>query len=116
MGSIRDTARDDIAGPVNVASPRPSDNRTLMGILRGAVGAPIGLPAFRWMLEPAMWALRTEPELVLKSPWVAPGRLVEAGFVFAYPDLAQAADAVVADQRGDEPPVQTSEAPTTLAR
>lgn len=89
---------DEIAGPVNVASPRPSDNRTLMGILRRAVRAPIGLPAFRWMLEPAMWALRTEPELVLKSRWVTPERLTDAGFEFACPDLAQAVEAIVAER------------------
>jgi NAD dependent epimerase/dehydratase family enzyme len=33
------------------------------------------------MLEPAMWVLRTESELVLKSRWVAPERLTAAGFV-----------------------------------
>ncbi len=51
---------------------------------------PIGLPAWRWMLEPAMWALRTEPELVLKSRWVVPGALTEAGYAFARPRLEQA--------------------------
>ncbi|MEV8254428.1 DUF1731 domain-containing protein [Rhodoglobus sp. NPDC076762] len=85
---IRDT--DTIAGPVNLASPNPSDNRTLMGILRKAVGAPFGLPAWRWMLEPAMGVLRTEPELILKSRWVVPGTLTEAGFTFEHPDLADA--------------------------
>ncbi|MGI6878884.1 epimerase, partial [Microbacterium sp. gxy059] len=82
--------RDDIAGPVNIASPHPSDNRELMATLRRVVGMPIGIPAWRFMLEPAMWALRTEPELVLKSRWVLPERLLEAGFVFSQPDLEQA--------------------------
>ena len=36
--------RDDIAGPVNIASPQPSDNRTLMRELRRAVGMPSGCP------------------------------------------------------------------------
>ncbi|MFD5864661.1 epimerase [Agromyces sp. NPDC127015] len=85
---IRD--HDDLSGPVNLASPNPSDNRTLMRTLRESVGAPIGLPAWRWMLEPAMWALRTEPELVLKSRWVLPAALVEAGYTFEYPDLSAA--------------------------
>jgi NAD dependent epimerase/dehydratase family enzyme len=39
------------------------------------------------MLEPAMWVLRTESELVLKSRWVAPERLTAAGFTFAHTDL-----------------------------
>ena len=83
--------RDDISGPVNIASPGPTDNRTLMRTLRGAVGMPIGLPAWRWMLEPAMWLLRTEPELVLKSRWVLPEILAEAGFTFGHTDLREAA-------------------------
>jgi len=82
--------RDDLAGPVNLAVPEASDNRTLMRTLRQVVGAPIGLPSARWMLEPAMWALRTEPELVLKSRWVAPAVLQAGGYRFRHPDLAEA--------------------------
>lgn len=81
---------DDIDGVVNVASPNPSDNRTLMRTLRRIVGARFGLPAWRFLLEPAMWALRTEPELVLKSRWVVPERLLAAGFRFAHPALLEA--------------------------
>ena len=91
---LRDT--ETISGPVNVASPNPSDNRTLMRTLRRAVGAPIGLPAWRWMLEPAMWVLRTEPELILKSRWVVPSTLTEAGFTFEHPDLADAIEDITA--------------------
>ncbi|MBO1902777.1 DUF1731 domain-containing protein [Leucobacter weissii] len=82
--------RDDIWGPVNLVAPKPVDNRSLMRALRRVVGAPVGLPATRAMLEPAMWALRTEPELVLKSRWVAPGVLAEAGYVFAHAELEPA--------------------------
>lgn len=84
--------RDDEAleGPVNIASPHPSDNRTLMRTLRRVVGMPVGLPTTRWMLELGMWALRTEPELLLKSRWVLPGVLTEAGFSFTHPDLEEA--------------------------
>ncbi len=84
---IRDTALD---GVVNLAAPEASDNRTLMAILRRIVGAPVGLPAHRWMLEPAMWALRTEPELILKSRWVHPERLLDAGYVFRHTSLEEA--------------------------
>lgn len=86
--------RDDISGPVNLAVPNPADNRTLMRSLRRSVGMPVGLPAWRWMLEPAMWALRTEPELVLKSRWVLPERLTDHGFRFAFADLDAAIDDV----------------------
>ncbi|WP_337459758.1 DUF1731 domain-containing protein [Salinibacterium sp. PAMC 21357] len=94
MASIRveGSKTQHLLGPahLNVASPNPSDNRTLMGILRRAAGMPFGLPAWRWMLEPAMMVLRTEPELILKSCWVVPGTLTEAGFTFEHPDLADA--------------------------
>jgi NAD dependent epimerase/dehydratase family enzyme len=36
---------DDVDGVVNLSSPNPSDDRTMMGIVRRAVGMPIGLPA-----------------------------------------------------------------------
>ena len=54
------------------------------------MGARLGLPAIRWMLEPAMWLLRTEPELVLKSGWVEPDRLLQTGFTFSWPNLGPA--------------------------
>jgi uncharacterized protein len=87
--------RPDLSGPVNLAAPGAVDNRTLMRVLRGAVGMPVGLPAPRFVLEPAMWMLRTEPELVLKSRWVAPETLQRAGFRFRHPDLHGAVAAVV---------------------
>lgn len=91
LGAIRFIVdHDELDGVVNLASPRPSDNRTLMASLRSVTGARIGLPAFRWMLEPAMWALRTEPELVLKSRWVLPERLEQAGYTFQWPELEPA--------------------------
>jgi len=83
-------ARDDLSGPVNLASPNPLPNRDFMGTLRRACGIPIGLPAARWMLEIGAWALRTETELILKSRRVIPTRLLRAGFEFRFPtwDLA----------------------------
>jgi NAD dependent epimerase/dehydratase family enzyme len=87
---IRD--RPNIEGVVNVSAPEPSDNRRLMALLCRNVGAPVGLPAFRWMLEPAMWALRTESELILKSRWVLPERLQNAGYVFRHDTLEHALD------------------------
>ncbi|MEL7976467.1 DUF1731 domain-containing protein [Isoptericola sp. F-RaC21] len=88
-------AHDELAGPVNLSSPYPSDNRTLMAELRRAVGMPVGVPTPRWLLEPALWALRNESELVLKSRWVLPERLTAAGFDFAWPQMGPAIDDAV---------------------
>ncbi len=77
-------------GPVNAASPHASDNRTLMAAIRRALGVPFGLPASRGMLEFGAAALRTETELILKSRWVVPEKLLTAGYVFRHPELDEA--------------------------
>ncbi len=63
--------------------------------LRKAYGIRFGLPAAAWMIEVGTWAMRTESELVLKSRWVRPGRLLEAGFEFGYPRWEEAAKELV---------------------
>ena len=90
--------RPDLDGPVNIAAPHPTDNRTLMAELRRLLGRPIGLPAHRWMLELGSIAIRTETELVLKSRWVVPERLLDAGYEFAYPDLGPALRDILSDR------------------
>jgi NAD dependent epimerase/dehydratase family enzyme len=90
---------EEVDGVVNLSSPNPSDNRTMMGIVRRAVGMPVGLPATRWMLELGTALLRTETELVLKSRWVLPERLVEGGYEFVHPHLDEAVKGVVAERR-----------------
>ncbi|MFP3712309.1 epimerase [Puerhibacterium sp. TATVAM-FAB25] len=96
LAAIRFIETDErLDGPVNLSSPNPSDNRTLMSELHRAVGMPIGIPAPRWLLEPALWALRNESELVLKSRWVLPQRLQAAGFEFTWPELGPAIDDAV---------------------
>jgi uncharacterized protein (TIGR01777 family) len=92
-------ARDDLDGPVNVAAPGPEPNAEFMRALRGAWGAPVGLPATRWMLEVGALALRTETELILKSRRVVPGRLAASGFAFEHPAWGPAARDLVARWR-----------------
>ncbi len=79
-------ARDDLAGPVNVAAPRPLPNADFMRALRRAAGMPFGLPATKAMLELGALVLRTETELLLKSRRVVPGRLCDSGFAFRFSD------------------------------
>lgn len=89
-------AHPELDGVVNVSSPNPTDNRTFMATLRRVLGVPFGFPAYRWMLEVGSIAIRTETELVLKSRWVVPERLLEAGYEFAQPDLEPALAEIVA--------------------
>jgi uncharacterized protein (TIGR01777 family) len=88
-------AHRELAGAVNLASPHPVPYGDFMRTVRRAAGVPVGLPATRWMLALGTWALRTEAELVLKSRRVTPGRLVESGFCFEYPEWQSAAEALV---------------------
>ena len=100
VGSVRFLAdRNDIEGVVNVTSPNPTDDATLMRTLRSVLRVPFGVPLPRWTLELGSAAIRTETELVLKSRWVLPERLLEAGYRFHYPDLEQALREIVETRR-----------------
>jgi len=80
----------ELDGPVNASSPHPSDSRTVMAAIRRIVGAPFGIPTFRWMLEIGTALIRSETELVLKSRWVVPERLEAAGYRFRFSELEPA--------------------------
>jgi len=84
-------AHEELDGPVNLAAPGPLPNRGFMGSLRQAWGTRVGLPASRPMLELGALFLRTDTELILKSRWVVPGRLLRAGFRFQFPEWPEAA-------------------------
>ncbi len=78
-------ARDDLSGPVNLASPNPVPNAEFLRTLRQAWGVSGGLSASGWMIEVGTFLMRTESELVLKSRRVVPARLLKAGFDFVHP-------------------------------
>lgn len=77
----------DLDGAVNITSPNSSTNREVMATLRRVLNVPFGIPLPRIALEVGAVAIRTETELILKSRWVLPERLLDAGFVFEYPEL-----------------------------
>lgn len=87
---------EDMVGAVNIASPGPLPYNDFMRAMRDAWGMPIGLPAMKWMLEIGAWVMRTDTELVLKSRRVVPGRLLEKGFVFDFPEWSGAVKDLVA--------------------
>lgn len=79
-----------IEGPVNCASPEPLQNTDFMRVLRKELGMPFGLPAPTWMLELGAFIIGTETELILKSRWVLPEKVLKSGFVFRYGNLDEA--------------------------
>jgi uncharacterized protein len=93
-------ARKDLEGCINICAPNPLPYSDFMAGLRQACGVPFGLPATKWMLELGAFFLRTETELILKSRRVVPGRLLDAGFQFQFPDWPSAARELTRRWRG----------------
>ncbi len=80
-----------MAGTYLATSPNPVSNREFMKELRRALNRPIGLPAAQWMVRlAAPLILRTDPELALYGRYCRPGRLLEEGYVFRFPELRPA--------------------------
>ncbi|MGD0347045.1 MAG: TIGR01777 family oxidoreductase [Terracidiphilus sp.] len=92
---------EEIDGPVNLCAPNPLANREFMAALREAWDVPNGLPAPAALLTVGMFFLRTEPELVIKSRYVVPGRLLDAGFPFEFPTWPEAAADLVKQWRAN---------------
>ena len=96
LGAIRFLREhDELDGVVNLSAPNPVDNVTFMRTLRRVLRMPFGIPLPRFALELGSIVIRTETELVLKSRWVLPERLVAAGYEFEYPHLEQALKQIV---------------------
>ncbi len=80
----------NISGAINTSSPNPITNAQLMQAFRQNIGMPFGLPTPIWLLKIGAIIIKTETELILKSRWVIPERLTQAGFQlkFQYIDSA----------------------------
>lgn len=79
--------REDLSGVFNAVSPYPVSNEELMAEMRRKMHVFIGIPTPGWMLKMGAVFIRTETELILKSRWVAPDRLLNEGFDFRYPTI-----------------------------
>jgi uncharacterized protein len=84
------TGHTELNGTYNCAAPNPVTNSEFMQTLRRTTGTRIGLPAYTWMIKIGGAVIGTSPELVLKSRWVLPTKILETGFQFHYPDLDKA--------------------------
>ncbi len=85
-------ARTDLSGVCNVVAPHPVRSGDFTRELARAVHRPAVLALPSWVVR-AMGGLGRE--VLLASQRVRPRRLLEAGFVFAYPDVAGALAASV---------------------
>jgi uncharacterized protein (TIGR01777 family) len=82
----------EMNGAINAVSPNPVQNAEQMRIIRKAYGMPFGLQAPSWLLEIGSLFIGTETELILKSRWVLPKRLLDAGYVFKYQGMNEAVE------------------------
>jgi uncharacterized protein len=86
----------ELEGTFNCVSPDAVTNNDFMATLRKITGYKFGLPAFEWMLKIGAPLIGTEVELVLKSRWVLPAKILKSGFVFTYNTIEQAFKEIVA--------------------
>jgi uncharacterized protein len=75
------------SGIYNLGAPSPIRNKQFQDELRQQLGIPFGLQNPRWLLELGARFIRTETELILKSRFVLPERLLDAGFSFRFPNI-----------------------------
>jgi uncharacterized protein (TIGR01777 family) len=93
MNRLFERALDDtnMQGVYIATAPNPVSQRDFMREMRRAVGMPIGLPAFGWMVRiAAPLLLRTDPELALYGRYLVSRRLREMQFEFRFPELRDA--------------------------
>ena len=80
----------ELEGVINCTAPAPVKNYVLMRVIRKAFGVPAGMPSPAWLLAIGAWLIGTETELILKSRWVLPKRMLESGFSFIFPEIEPA--------------------------
>lgn len=85
----------ELKGVFNCSAPNPIDNKTLMKIFRQQMKVKVGLPAPAWLLEIGAVIIKTETELILKSRWVVPEKLLESGYTFKYPTIEMALSNII---------------------
>ncbi|MCD2426035.1 TIGR01777 family oxidoreductase [Niabella pedocola] len=81
-------------GVYNTAAPFPVLNKQFMQALRERIKPFVYFSTPEWLLKLGATLIGTETELVLKSRWVVPHKLQEAGFLFKYPTITEALDAI----------------------
>lgn len=75
---------EEIEGVVNCTAPEPVKNKDFMASIRNAYGITVGLPSPAWFLDLGAVLIGTETELILKSRWVLPKRLLDNGYTFMF--------------------------------
>ena len=92
LRALRFVLDADIEGIVNVTSPEPVQNRTLMAHLRRHLGRPWSPPVPAPLVRVGAFVMGSDPALALTGRRCVPAKLQEAGFAFELPRLETALD------------------------
>ena len=82
----------ELSGPINVCSPNPARNKDLAKAIGKALHRPSFMPAPGFMIKLVLGEFGS---VILKGQRVLPRRLLEAGFVFQYPEIDRAIEDIV---------------------
>jgi len=89
----------ELVGAFNISAPGALPNGDFLREYRAAWGVPLGIPSTAGLIRLGARVMNSEPELLLKSRWAVPQRLIQAGFVFDYPEWAGAIRQLVSQVR-----------------
>ncbi len=97
LAAIIDFIEENTAleGVFNASAPNPVNNTKFSAAMRKAYDMSFGLPATKFLLTLGAMVIKTETELILKSRWVLPKKLTEAGFKFQYQHIDEALENIV---------------------
>lgn len=81
---------ESMSGAINISSPNPIRNSVFMQALRQRYNRFAIIPSPEYLLELGAKVIKTETELILKSRFVIPEILEQAGFQWKFPNIEQA--------------------------
>ena len=80
----------EMEGVYNVAAPHPVSNSQLMDHIRSILKIPFSIPMPSWLLRIGAVLIKTETELILKSRYVVPQKLLQKNYTFEFPTIEKA--------------------------
>lgn len=90
LGIIDFVKENNIEGPINCSTDTTINNKQFMAALRKSLGVSFGLPTPKFAMELGAMIMGTESELILKSRFVQPKKLLDAGCQFKFTDINDA--------------------------
>lgn len=90
LGIIDFVQENNIEGAINCTTDTTINNKQFMQALRKSLGVSFGLPTPTFALKLGAMIMGTESELILKSRFVKPQRLLDKGYQFKFTDINEA--------------------------